>query len=62
MNHKNKEITKPVFFDCGSLPIGNASSIKEARDIAWEKLPDSVQGQITKESLKPMEFKNSWVV
>lgn len=59
---KNKGVAKPVFFDGGTLSCGNASSIKEARDIAWEKLPDDIKKQTTKESLKPIEFDTAWLV
>lgn len=59
---KNKGVAKPVFFDGGSLSCGDASSIEEARDVAWEKLPDDIKEQTTKENLKPEEFDNSWLV
>ncbi|HUU88352.1 MAG TPA: ClpX C4-type zinc finger protein [Candidatus Glassbacteria bacterium] len=58
----SKGTAKPVFFDGGSLSCGNASSFEEAKDVAWEKLPNSVKDQTTKEDLKPEEFNKSWIV
>jgi len=58
----NKGVAKAVFFDGGGLSCGNASSYDEAVDVAWEKLPDDIKKQITKEDLKPIELGSSWVV
>ena len=59
---KNKGVSKPVFFDGGTLSCGNASSFEEARNVAWEKLPNSIKEEIIKENLKPIEFDGNWLV
>jgi len=60
---------KPVFFDCGRKSLGEASNIEEARGLAWEKLPEDIKEQlinikkkISKNSLTPTEFTDSWIV
>jgi hypothetical protein len=61
-NKVEEDNSKPVYFSTGTKSCGNAITIKQAKGVAWQKLPKHFKEKIKKEKLEPTEYLSSWII